>query len=62
MGSRPRSVSHFGGGLCQGTLRIVRPNGETVTSFEPGDAVLRRVGKKEAGAKLDGREHREMPT
>ena len=50
--------------LCfsSGTLRIVRPNGETVTSFEPGDAVMRRVGKKAAGALLDGQEHREMPT
>lgn len=58
----PQPRGDFGGGLCQGTLRIVRPNGETVTSFEPGDAVMRRVGKKEAGARLDGREHREMPT
>lgn len=58
----PQPGGDFGGGLCQGSLRIVRRDGASSDSFEPGDAVMRRVGKKAAGATLDGREHREMPT
>ncbi|MCX7363572.1 MAG: phage Gp37/Gp68 family protein [Alphaproteobacteria bacterium] len=57
----PQPEGHFGGGLCQGTIRIVQSGGGASDCFEPGDAVMRRVGKKEAGALLDGREHREMP-
>jgi protein gp37 len=52
------------------TFSVVASNGEHLTgeravTGEPGDAnaeIIARVGKKRAGALLDGREWREMPT
>ena len=58
---QPQPEGHFGGDLRSDTIRAVTTAGASDGPFTAGDALMRRVGKKAAGAVLDGREYREMP-
>ena len=59
---QPQPEGHFGGDLRSDTIRAVTISGTSDGPFRAGDALMHRVGTKAAGALLDGREHREMPT
>lgn len=66
-----RPGGDLGGDVRAGRVRIVHPSGRDDVEIlretdgkrqtEPGSRYMERVGKKRAGAMLDGREHREFP-
>jgi protein gp37 len=67
---KPVPGGDLGGDVRAGRATIVHPTGQSdVEVFEatggrntiPGSRFMKRVGKKAAGALLDGREHREFP-
>jgi protein gp37 len=51
----------LGGDIRRGTVRTVKPTGQTFGRFQHGDAMMRRVGKHRAGRLLDGVEHKAFP-
>ncbi|NKE43418.1 phage Gp37/Gp68 family protein [Roseomonas frigidaquae] len=59
---RARAGGDEGGDLRRGHVRYLQGDGrEPDGHFRKGDAAVAHVGKKAAGALLDGREHREVP-
>ncbi len=67
---KPQAGGDLGGDVRAGRVRIVHPGGESdVEVFRltggrstlPGSRYMARVGRRAAGALLDGREHKEFP-
>lgn len=56
-----RAGGDLGGDMRRGKTVIIHAPGNAEGCFRQGDALMSRVGKKAAGAMLDGREWREFP-
>lgn len=61
----PRTVEpggRLGDDMRRGEAQFVKARGEPDGHFRKGDAIMGRIGKKAAGALLDGKLHREFPS
>lgn len=58
---KPKAGGDLGGDMRRGIVRHLQFDREPDGHFRKGDCYVARVGKRRAGALLDGKEHKEFP-